>query len=119
MDLREWLWRRRQSTLSEDRISEIIAEIAPKYGIRCVAFKSDSPDGIVRPKDKLEIYVVNNGTLSYCGMSKFTGELMCTMNRYADFYHMGRKTKRREVEELCATIAYEETPVSEGEPEDP
>lgn len=100
--------------MSEDRISEIISETAPKYGIKYVAFRSDSPDGIVWPKDTLEIYVANNGGLSYCGLARFSGEVMTAMNRDAVFYTMGRKTTKSEFEGLGATIAYEESPVSEG-----
>ncbi len=47
-----------------DRISEIIAETAPRHGMMYAAFKSDSPDGTVRPEDALDVYVVNNGELS-------------------------------------------------------
>lgn len=100
--------------MSEDWISKIIAETAPKYAIRCVVLKSNSPDGIVRPEDTLEIYIVNNGKLGYCGLCKFSGELMAVMNRRADFYHLGCGTTRSEIDDLHATVAYEEPPVSEG-----
>ncbi len=102
------------STVSEDRISEIIRETAPRYGIKYVAFKSDSPDGTVRPKDTLDIYVVNNGGLSYCDLAGFSGEVMAAMNRGAFFYSRGRRTTTGDIEGLGATIAYEESPVSEG-----
>ena len=93
--------------MSEDWISMIIAEIAPKYAIRCVLLKSNSLDGIVRPEDTLEIYIVNGG-LGYCGLAKFSGELMAVMNRRADFYHLGCETTRSEIDDFHATIAYEE-----------
>ncbi len=68
----------------------------------------------MRPKDTLDIYVVNNGGLSYCDLAGFSGEVMAAMNRGAFFYSRGRKTTRSELEGLGATIAYEESPVSEG-----
>ena len=110
----EWKWRMKWSTVSEDRISEIIRETAPRYGIKYVAFKSDSPDGIVRPRDTLDVYVVNKGGMSYFDLAKFSGEVMTAMNRDAFFHPMGRKTKKSDLAGLGATIAYEESPVSEG-----
>lgn len=108
MKFREWLWRRKWSTVSKERIAEIIAEIAPRYGVKYVAFRSDSPDGIVRPKDTLDVYVVNNGGMSYCDLAHFSGEVMCAMNRDADFHPMGRRTERSELEKSGYTIAFEE-----------
>ncbi len=115
MTFREWLWRRKWSTVSEERISEIISEIAPRYGVKYVAFRTDSSDGTVRPKDTLDVYVVNNGGMSYCDLAQFSGEVMCAMNRDADFYPMGRRTERRELEELGTIIAYEESAPSSDE----
>ncbi len=112
--LQRWLWIRKWSTVSEDRISEIIAETAPRYGIKYVAFRSDSPDGIVRPKDALDIYVANNGGMSYFDLAKFSGEVMTAMNRDAFFHPMGCGTTKGEIYDLHATVAYEEPPVSEG-----
>ena len=114
MNFKVWLWRRKWPTMSEDRISEIISETAPKYGAKYVVFKSDSPDGIVRPRDTLDVYVVNNGGMSYFDLAKFSGEVMTAMNRDAFFHPMGRRTKKSDFEGLGAAIAYEESAVSEG-----
>ena len=107
--LRYRLWRRKWSTLTESRIAEIIAEIAPKHGVKFIAFKTNASDGIVRPEDGLEVYVVNNGGLSYAGLTFLCGEMRCAMNRDADFFPMEHETERSELEELGLNIAYEES----------
>ncbi len=102
-----WLWKRKWSTISEERLEEIISEIAPNYAVKFIAFKSSGSDGIVRRKDALEVYVVNNGGMSYCDLAFFCGEMRCAMNRDAYFHTKGRRTERSELEEHGLTIAYE------------
>ena len=108
MKVKEWLWRRKWSTLTESQIADILADIAPRYAVKYIAFRSNSPDGVVRPKDSLDVYVVNNGGMSYTDLAHFSGEVMCAMNRDADFYPMGRRTQKNDLDELYATVAYAE-----------
>lgn len=104
---RYWLWRRRWSTLTESRMAEIIAEIAPRYAVKFIAFKTSGSDGIIRPEDTLDVYVVNNGGMSYSGLVFFCGDMRCVMNRDADFHPMEHSTERSELIELGLNIAYE------------
>lgn len=52
--------------------------------------------------------------MSYFDLAKFSGEVMTAMNRDAFFHPMGSRTAKSDLERLGATIAYEESPMSEG-----
>ena len=86
MKFKKWFSRRKWSTVTEDRISAILSEIAPRYNVIFVAFWSDSLDGVVRPDNLLIIYVVSDVSTGFFRKTKFTNEVAIAMDRGASFF---------------------------------
>lgn len=63
----------------------VISRISRDYDTAQVFFTTDSEDGVIRPRNTLEIYVANNGNMSYGDLAIFISEVNKALARRAEY----------------------------------
>ncbi len=114
MKFKKWFSRRKWSTVTEDRISAILSEIAPRYNVLFVAFWSDSLDGVVRPDNNLTIFVVCDVSTGYFRKPQFTNEVAIAMDRGAYFLVRHVSARKRGPGCFPINVAYVRYPHADG-----
>ncbi len=106
MKFKKRLSNRKWSTVTDDQISAVISEIAPRYEVESVTFWSDSPDGVVRPDNRLFFFIVSTRSMGYSDTNSFRDEIMTALDRGAYFYGRQIWTKKSDIENAHAVAAY-------------
>lgn len=96
-------WRRAMT--SED-VSSLLRGISDGRCAKMIAFSADCKDGLIRPRDSLRIYLVNDGTMSLGDVGDFMIDARRVLNRKAEYYPMPSSTTRKDMQDMGCTIVY-------------
>lgn len=97
---------KRTPTLTTDEVGRVLKEIAPNYQTNMVLFTTTSTDGIIRPKDKIDVYTLNNGHMGWVGFTRFTEEIENAIGREISCHHINSDIPISEIYALNATCVY-------------
>lgn len=92
--------------MTTEEVIQALSRISERYETNQVFFTTDSPDGIIRPKNSLEIYVANNGHMSYGGLALFMRDVDNALGRDADYSTLNNSVPDSFIDQRSGILAY-------------
>lgn len=87
-------------------VIEILARIAEGYDTNQVFFVTDSSDGVIKPKNSLEVYVANDGHMSYGGLALYIRDITIALGREIEYLPLNRPVSDSYISQRNGIVAY-------------
>lgn len=100
-------WERRGwRTLDIDEVISALSRVSESYETDQVFFVTDSSDRTIRPRNSLDVYVANNGHMSYGDLALFMHDANVALGRKADFLPLNHAVPESYIIERRGIMAY-------------